>query len=191
MSRAPITRPSTVINATGRACLEAAIDAMIAGPKAAAYSHEPTTSTPKAFAEGNDVERAAGLSLHRLGCVDDNCDCPPDLDRPDPISEQACNDAAALRAALDTITAIEARYPKATDPKRPGVGPCPAGCCKDHWAAEVKLAAKKDRYTGLCRRCGDYRARNGYPIPPAVLKALHACDYDWSHWSVRRAQQAG
>jgi hypothetical protein len=176
----------TVINSDARAALEAAIDARInSGVRAASYSTSEDPEPPRGFAEGTLVERAAGVASHRPGCTSDDCDCP--TLRPDPVSEKACNDAAAFRAALRTIAELEAEYQPHHRGKTPGIGPCPPSKCRDCWGASIERAAAQKRYTGLCRRCGDYRKRNGYPIPPLAIRALAACEGDWTNWRVQRA----
>lgn len=180
----------TIINGEARAQLEAAIDARInTGVKAAAYSTDENATLSAWSSEGTLVERAAGTGRHRVGCVDDDCDCPPQ--RPDPVSDRACEDAAKMRDAIRTLLDLEATYQPQHRGKTPGIGPCPANKCRDCWRAGLERAAAQKRYTGLCRRCGDYRKRNGYPIPPLAIRALAACDGDWNHWSVRRALRAG
>lgn len=85
---------------------------------------------------------------------------------------------------------IEARYQPARRGKTPGVGPCPAQKCEDCWKAGYEVAAARKRYAVLCRRHGDYRKRNGHPMPVVLTRALKAVDWDWGHWSVKRAQRS-
>lgn len=179
----------TIINNDARAALEAAIDARIStGVKAASYSTDEDTEPSTFTADGTIVERTAGVGSHRVGCVGDDCDCP--IQRPDPISEKACNDAAAMRAAIATLVELEVEYQPQHRGKTPGVGPCPRGKCRDCWAAGYEVAAAAKRYADLCRRHGDFRKRNGYPIPRLVTRALKESDWDWSHWRVVRAQRS-
>jgi hypothetical protein len=181
-----------LIDPTLRAALEAAIESRIdSGVKAAAYhgDEEARATAGTTFAEGNPVERAAGLAVHRIGCTGDECDCPANLSRPDPVSDRACEDAGRLRLALAIFADLQNRYTPTPGARLPGHGPCPEGACADHWRSGVQRSAAKKRYRRLCRACGDFRKRNGYPIPPLVLKALSEAGGDWSHWSVVRAQR--
>lgn len=184
----------SIINPGPRAELEAAIDAMIAGPPAASYGTDKNPEPRSTFTEGGPVERAAGVADHRVGCTGDggsdgeDCGCPPQ--RPDPVSEKACFDAAAMRTAIATLVRLEAEYQPIHRYKTPGVGPCPRGKCVDCWGAGYEVASAAKRYVDLCRRHGDFRKRNGYPIPSLVTRALKETDWDWGNWRVVQAQKS-
>lgn len=195
------TDPRRLINPEARAELEAAIDAHInTGVRAARYDGDNGTT---GGGDGSSVVEQEIVGTHRpetpsrAACPaladpdflnpDTECDC---VQRPDSISEKAINDGARLRGAIAILLSLEAEYQPQHRGKTPGYGPCPTGKCRDCWRAGVERAATKARYTGLCRRCGDYRKRNGHPIPPLVIRALSVCGGDWNHWSVKRAQRA-
>lgn len=165
-----------MISPTERAELEAAIDARIAtGVKAQSYSTDEDPTPPSSFAEGTLVEKAAGLGSHRIGCTKDQCRC--DHHPPDPVSEQAIDDAYRLRRALrdndtHTFAALRAEYlpgSRTDQPRIPGIGDCPKGRCVAHWAAHREVPSAKDRRR--CHRCDDFHRETGEDYPPEVLRA--------------------
>lgn len=181
-----------VFNRDELARLQARVDAMIdTGIPAARYDGDgggPTESS------GSHPERIVVGSHHETcGALTDEeapCDCGPR--RPDPLSEKANYDLAELQKAVATIDKVSAAYPSVTAGQFtiPGLTPCPESKCTDCWDARVPRPAAKKRYATLCRRCGDYRKRNGHPIPPEAIRALAAHEGDWQHWSVQRALRA-
>lgn len=116
-----------------------------------------------------------------------------DMREQDRVSARASNDLARYQAAVATVKEVSAAYPSITAGQYalPGITPCPKGKCLDCWHAGIVRNATQKRYADRCRRCGDYRKRNGHPIPAEAIKALASCDGDWTHWSVVRALRAG
>lgn len=181
-----------IINRDALALKLAQINARIDdGIRAARYDGDGSSG---GTSSGSHPERIV-VGSHRDTCpanTDDDgaCTCPPQ--KPDPVSEKATFDYHELQRLVAGIDTISAAYPSITAGQRviPGLTPCPKSKCEDCWAAGIVRNAAQKRYQKWCRRCGDHRKRNGYPIPPEAIRALSECDGDWSNWRVQRALRA-
>lgn len=176
-----MTRP--VIDSEALDALRSRITAHVDdGIRAAAYDGDEGHSANPSSHPERQAMKADELSRKR----------ERDWREADRVSSDAMRALAELQAAVAAVTKISAAYPSITagQMKIPGITPCPHGKCEDCWSAGIERKATQKRYERYCRRCGDYRKRNGYPIPAEAIKALSACDGDWNHWSVQRALRA-